>query len=595
MSDANHPIGFHIGQMENSLGYSLPLIFPDLSGGICVIYEEQEEGSAICLIESVVLQYMEQLPVGEMKIEVFDHSIRKSFPTLSKLKSKGLYSLSYDENEGSKKFADIQKTALKRHHEMLDFSQPTMVLYNALNRYKEEYYFLLINLKNFPYSFQSTLSLKDFFDAAQSAGIYIIAYGDKEMAKAQYDAGNFLFTHLPMVEVSENRLKIYPHETIDKLTSLIQEGRFTLKPNLADTDVLVASIMSQCKQEEIETEEDFLSIPIGLNNDGRTPLYFSLGKRSDVYNAIITGRAGSGKTVLLNNLILGIAQKYDASQLRLYLMDYKQGVEFQVFENHPNCEKIFLDNSDIDAAHTLIDDFVGLIEERGELCRQLEVSDIYGYNKKNSSEPMQWVILIVDEVQRLFDGHYTQTDKFNKQLTRVVREGRGFGIHIIFSTQTLVGVNISSEIMSLMTLRISLKLNTEADADKMFEYGNRAPLKLNRYEVVYNPNGGQTDSNQFARINPPDDIREKIKQILANRSSHLCIKPVVITTQKDKLNMSSQPILSQNSVKHLLMEQQDDDEVNNKIDEMARSNDSYRELMALTMEEINKAKGGADE
>ena len=38
-------------------------------------------------------------------------------------------------------------------------------------------------------------------------------------------------------------------------------------------------------------------------------------------------------------------------------------VEFQVFKNHPNCQKIFLDNEDLQASISLLEEFK---EKRGQ-------------------------------------------------------------------------------------------------------------------------------------------------------------------------------------------------------------------------------------
>ena len=319
-------------------------------------------------------------------------------------------------------------------------------------------------------------------------------------------------------------------------------------------------------------------------------MYFSLGKKSDVYNALITGRSGSGKSTLLNNIIVGIAKKYDASQLRLYLMDYRQGVEFKDFENHPNCEKIFLDNSDIGAAHRLIDDFVSLIEERGKIFSQAGVRDIYGYNRLNHEKPMHWVVLIIDEVQRLFDGSQA---KFNAQIIRIVREGRGFGIHIIFSTQTLIGVDIDRQIMSQVTLRISLRLNSEADAQKTFAYGNNAALKLKQFELIYNTGGGLSDANQFGRTNSidTDAIKPILAHIVQDRPQHLCIKPQIVSTHGTNQN---QPIISasMNSTNtEPSLDSKEVEEINQKNDEYAASLEDQKKIADYWLNKANQPKG----
>jgi aspartyl aminopeptidase len=51
-------------------------------------------------------------------------------------------------------------------------------------------------------------------------------------------------------------------------------------------------------------------------------------------------------------------------------MDYKQGVEFSIFRDHPNCEKLFLDETDFSLAAEMIDDFADTIRQRSTLLKQ---------------------------------------------------------------------------------------------------------------------------------------------------------------------------------------------------------------------------------
>ena len=79
-------------------------------------------------------------------------------------------------------------------------------------------------------------------------------------------------------------------------------------------------------------EKPFLTVPIGTTVDRKQVINFSLG--AGVYSAFITGMAGTGKTTLLNNIILGIAKQYTSEEICLYLIDYMSGIEFHVFKEN---------------------------------------------------------------------------------------------------------------------------------------------------------------------------------------------------------------------------------------------------------------------
>lgn len=57
-------------------------------------------------------------------------------------------------------------------------------------------------------------------------------------------------------------------------------------------------------------------------------------------HALIGGMAGSGKSVLLHALILGLATKYKPTDLELYLIDLKEGVEFVPYKHLPHARVV---------------------------------------------------------------------------------------------------------------------------------------------------------------------------------------------------------------------------------------------------------------
>ena len=91
--------------------------------------------------------------------------------------------------------------------------------------------------------------------------------------------------------------------------------------------------------------KDGVKVPIGwdINED---VINFEFGFDYSEHHTLIGGRSGSGKSNLVNIIIQNLAYLYSPKEIEMFLLDYKEGVEFQVFKNHPNCKKIFLDNED---------------------------------------------------------------------------------------------------------------------------------------------------------------------------------------------------------------------------------------------------------
>ena len=143
---------------------------------------------------------------------------------------------------------------------------------------------------------------------------------------------------------------------------------------------------------------------------------------------------------------------------------------------------------------------------------------------------MPRIILIIDEVHRLFAGNYKQQAYFSKLLTEVVRQGRAFGVHIILSTQTLAGTHIDKTLMSQIGLRVSFKLTHHSDSEDIFTYSNTEALELDNYELIYNQKSGNKKANLRARANSPQDIDMILSEVYKIRDIELILKPKIVTT-----------------------------------------------------------------
>jgi len=545
----NHtfPWGIYIGDLIDN-NDTIPLCLDSKQGGFCVLFDESSEQVANNFIENVALKLFEVIPIGNILVDIFDFGHKKRFMYLSSFANAKLYDIAYSTNSASIKFSNIEEMAFYRHHKLLSFESPTVSDYNRNNLHQESYYLLLIHLDDFPDEVISPKRIKNFFESAYEAGFYIIFFGNKDILKSKTKTTQYILNKFPNLFIDDNKVAL--NQKIWKFMNLTNQYEFHYLND--EKDKLIKNLLVQLEKEQEQSfEQNFLSVPIGTSFDGRDEISFCLGDKSENYHAFITGVSGSGKTTLLNNIILGIAEKYTSNEIRLYLMDYKEGVEFQVFRNHPNCEKIFLDNEDIQASITLLEKFTQTIKERGDILRKKGIKDLDTYNTKYPESPIYRIVLIIDEVQRLFSGGYKEKEYFNKLLKQVVRQGRSFGVHIILSTQTLQGANIDKELMSQITLRISYKLADETDASKIFNYENtKEVLGLKKYHLIYNGSSGHKEGNVLCRVNPPKDIENVIKQLLDSMNTKLILKPEIVKSKnsvKNEYETNSQDI----ELKHL--------------------------------------------
>lgn len=550
------PWGVCIGQLTGTAqpgatGPPLALL-PTAAGGLLLHFGASQQAAANRLLETAALSLVDALPHRALQVHVLDFAIRKRFARLAELAPLRLYRV-HDRPDAARKALDATEALARfRHHELLNADTPTLDAYHLGSRQIERYQLLLVNLDDHPQDARDLDQCIKLFDAAFEAGIYVLAYQQTAAEPVAEAGGQSAATASnkplpPGQQLARHLAQRYPVATLDgsqaqaelqlqgncaasqALVALLASRGQAIAPPQLDLAAVVAHRLAQAGQAEGQLL-DFLSIPVGHSPDGRHELSFSLGPRSDCYHAFIVGMSGSGKTTLLNNLIVAIAERFSSDELRLYLMDYKEGVEFQEFAQHPNCAQIFLDNRDLGAAQLLLQGFVQAIDERGQRFRQAQVKGLDGWNALASAQrPTQWhtlprLLLIVDEAQRLFTEDKAGRE-INALLKDVVKRGRAFGVHIVLATQTLINANVDRDLMSQIALRIAYKLNNDTDCDRIFGYGNSAPKNLERFQFIYNADSGHHDANQRVQGLPPPQVAQRLAAARAARPAALCLTP----------------------------------------------------------------------
>jgi DNA segregation ATPase FtsK/SpoIIIE, S-DNA-T family len=250
---------------------------------------------------------------------------------------------------------------------------------------------------------------------------------------------------------------------------------------------------------------------VALGRAGATRLqHIKLGKGTSQH-VIIGGKTGSGKSTLLHALITNAALHYSPDEVELYLIDFKQGVEFKTYVTHnlPHARIVAIE-SDREFGVSVLGRLDTEIRTRADRFRDLGVQDLNGYRKADPVHPLPRILMIVDEFQEFF----TEDDKVAQDasllLDRLVRQGRAFGIHVLLGSQTLAGTyTLARSTLGQMAVRIALQCS-EADAHLILSEENGAARLLTRAgEAIYNDSNGMVAGNHFFQVVwLPDERRE---------------------------------------------------------------------------------------
>ena len=261
-------------------------------------------------------------------------------------------------------------------------------------------------------------------------------------------------------------------------------------------------------------KQDFLQVPIGL--DGLIPVCFSLGDASGAYHALIGGTTGTGKTTLLNNLLINACETYSPDELQLTLMDFKNGVSFWDYAGVAHVVRLYVPGEDqFTEAVACLQQFERQIDPRMALFRTARVTCLADFNRQ-TKQRLPRALLVVDEAQSLFEGRdYQQKAAVKRLISHIAKQGRAAGLHIILSTQSFQNLDLEADAKDQFHLRIGFHHATAMGCRALMGRDNDAMLDLPQYTVIYNSHQGEESKNRRVRLNDLPDFRVRLDALKA--------------------------------------------------------------------------------
>jgi hypothetical protein len=231
---------------------------------------------------------------------------------------------------------------------------------------------------------------------------------------------------------------------------------------------------------------------LGWTAEGR-PIYFELS--DDPPHAFLGGKSGSGKSNLVHVLIHGLLNHYTSNELELYILDCKEGTEFNVYAVNPVPQiKLVTLDSNVEYGLSVLEYLNEEIRRRGTEFRSAGVTKLQEYRERGKQMPR--ILLIIDEFQKLFDGRRDITEKVTKEFTNLFKQGRSFGVHVLLATQSLMGLGeFIHPFRTQLACRIALSCS-EDDSRQILSDSNLEAVKLKpKKEAIINNQNGQPSEN----------------------------------------------------------------------------------------------------
>ncbi|TCS96619.1 FtsK/SpoIIIE domain-containing protein [Hazenella coriacea] len=389
--------------------------------------------------------------------------------------------------------------------------------YNTFAKENAESYKLLTVL-DFPKNFTVEMMEKLLYiiENGSKCGVHVIVtYNSEFVSQYQQDSFEQIINHMGaisnVIQSDRNDLMIGnpSNEILFEFVSPPQSSQLVAFVDELGEQVVIAnkretpfSVIAPRQTDWFaKSSSDSLTIPIGKTGAGEIhPLIFGADTSQ---HAIIAGKTGSGKTSLLHTLITSACINYSPDELNLFLLDFKEGVEFSEYATHriPHVKVLALE-SEQEFGESILIELQQELSRRGDLFKKQSVQNIMNYREK-TGQTMPRILLVIDEFQVLFDTQKNRKVAHNCAaiLDDLVRRGRSFGIHVILSSQTVSTVmnsSLETSTLSQMAVRIGLKAD-EKDARVLLGQDNDGIASLGQ-EVgvaIYNSDAGNATNVKF--------------------------------------------------------------------------------------------------
>jgi S-DNA-T family DNA segregation ATPase FtsK/SpoIIIE len=281
-------------------------------------------------------------------------------------------------------------------------------------------------------------------------------------------------------------------------------GKPTVGIEVPNTKREVISLRQILESEEFQHSASPLTVALGKDINGR----IKVAALDSMPHLLIAGSTGSGKSVMLNSLIMSILYKSTPDQVRMIMVDPKR-LEFGPYEGVPHLLTPVI--TDAKKATNALRNAVLEMERRLKLLASQGVRNIEQYNRKvrqilaqprnlfeeeGSAEEeldvLPYVLIIIDE---LADLMMLERANVEESVTRLAQMARAVGMHLVLATQRPSVDVITGLIKANFPSRISFRVATRVDSRTVLDVMGAEHL-LGKGDMLFLPPG----SSRLVRV-----------------------------------------------------------------------------------------------
>ncbi|MCL4406302.1 MAG: DNA translocase FtsK [Patescibacteria group bacterium] len=233
-------------------------------------------------------------------------------------------------------------------------------------------------------------------------------------------------------------------------------------PNKSAAIVRLGSLMAYPEFGSSST----LTFSLGREISG-DPVFPNIAKMPHL---LIAGATGSGKSVVIHSLIVSLLYKNSPETLKFIMIDPKR-VELTPYNKLPHLVAPVITEGK--KAVASLRWAISEMDRRYDTLMQSGNRDIQSYNASHKEEPMNYIVIVIDELADLMAAYGREIEG---SIVRLAQMARATGIHLVVSTQRPSVEVITGLIKANITSRIALQVASQVDSRTILDMAGAEKL-----------------------------------------------------------------------------------------------------------------------
>jgi S-DNA-T family DNA segregation ATPase FtsK/SpoIIIE len=222
-------------------------------------------------------------------------------------------------------------------------------------------------------------------------------------------------------------------------------------PNVKAAIVRMSSILQSHEWAEVKGT---LGFAIGKDITGK-PVVADLAKMPHL---LVAGQTGSGKSVMINDILTSLLYRNSPSELKLILVDPKQ-VELTPYNDIPHLLTPVINEPE--KCISALKWAVAEMERRLRTMAEVGKRNIGEYNNLKKEEGMPYIVIVIDELADLMMMAARDVEAL---IVRLAQKARAAGIHLVLATQRPSVDVITGLIKANVPARIAFTVASQVDS-----------------------------------------------------------------------------------------------------------------------------------